>query len=435
MSQASAQQFNKNQIIFREDSMESGLYKIISGSIAFYQNYGTKQERLIGVSFAPNYFGMMGALTGQNATCTAVAREQSLVLYLPNNQLETFAKNDPANALGTMRTLARELRMADERMNSLLKQLRVIAEEDGETARKIAPLLERYPAAQMRILDAMEQPEWPKPVEKVPAPAAVGRIVIRERNQAPDMPEPYLKGHRGYPGVTHPEYKKYLFREDLVCPHCHQKFVANRIQVSKLIPTSELSEEKRYDLRIRYNDFEMEWHEIVTCPSCWFSAFESFFRENKRLYRDRYENDLARLRDTLTVSFYSEPDLETVFAQHYLALVCAPGFTDSRQIIARVWMNLVRLYQDAGEDELSDIAEQKALEANETVYKEVELTEGQEQRLCLTQAGILYARGEKQAARAWAVRVRRGSNDRTAYWNMAEQLIQDVRAEMKVENA
>ncbi|MBR3703983.1 MAG: DUF2225 domain-containing protein, partial [Oscillospiraceae bacterium] len=113
------------------------------------------------------------------------------------------------------------------------------------------------------------------------------------------------------------------------------------------------------------------------------------------------------------------------------AMVCAPGFTDSRQIIARVWMNLVRLYQDAGEAELSDIAEQKALEAYQTVYREVELTEGQEQRMCLTVAGILYARGEKQAAREWAIRVRHGSNDRTAYWNMAEQLLQDVRAEME----
>lgn len=444
MSQAAVQYLQKKQIIFYENSTDTGMYKIISGRIAFYKNYGTGDERLIGTSSAPNYFGMMSALTGEVTAYTAVALEQSAVLYLPQDQLEMFPKSDPAGALALMKTLSRELRSAERRANGLLTELRRIAAGGGEAAQEINALLERCSVTEKRILDAHEQPEVSAVVQTPEIPRAENPAAVSEKKifakHLPDkeetrLPDPYLEGHRGYPGITRPEDKKYLLEQELTCPHCRQKFTAVRIQTSKLVPIRNSAENRRYDLRVTYSDFEVEWHEIVTCPHCWFSAFENFFRESKSLYRSRYEGNLAKLRDTLAVSFYSEPDLDSVFAKHYLAMVCAAGFTDSRQIIARVWMNLVRLYQDAGEVQLADLAEQKALDAYQTVYREVELTEGQEQRMCLTVAGILYARGEKQAAREWAIRVRHGSNDRTAYWNMAEQLLQDVRAELEEEKA
>ncbi|MBR3705194.1 MAG: DUF2225 domain-containing protein, partial [Oscillospiraceae bacterium] len=351
MSQASVQYLQNKQIVFYENSTDTGMYKIISGKIAFYKNYGTGNECLIGTSSAPNYFGMMSALGGEVTAYTAVALEQSAVLYLPHDQLEIFPKSDPTGALALMKTLSRELRSADNRANDLLNQLRRIAAGGGEAAQEVAALLERYPVTETRIVDAFERPEaapMPEKPEVLPVekPVAVSEKKIFTKH-LPDkeevhLPEPYLEGHRGYPGITRPEDKKYLLEEELTCPHCRQKFTAVRIQTSKLIPIRDSAENRRYDLRVTYSDFEVEWHEIVTCPHCWFSAFENFFHENKSLYRSRYEGNLANLRDSLAVSFYSEPDLDSVFAKHYLAMVCAPGFTDSRQIIARVWMNLVR---------------------------------------------------------------------------------------------
>lgn len=448
MSQASVSYFQKNQVIFYENSTDNNLYKIISGSIAFYKQYGMPDEQLIGISSAPNYFSMMSALSGVPTAYTAVALEKTAVLHLPQSQLETFPKGDPASALALMKTLANELCAADNRLRSLMDELGRIVRDGGETGQKITQLLDNCRAAvdEERILDAFVPPapiETPTPIE-TPAPPETSAppekdepvVVVYEsakKNSAMQMPEPYPEGHQGYPGVKRPEDKKYLIQQELTCPHCRQKFTAERVQLSKLIPVRDPSEEKRYDLRVTYNDFELEWHEIVTCPSCYFSSFDQFFREEKSLYKSRYESGLAKLCDSIAIDFYTEKDLDTVFAQHYLALVCAQGFTDSRQITAHVWMNLVRLYHDAGDAALADLAERNALDAYQTVYREVELTPGQEQRLCLTIAGILFARGEKRAAREWAIRVRQGSSDSSAYWTMADQLIQDVREEMDAE--
>lgn len=433
MSQASVQNFQEKQIIFREGGVDKSLYKIISGKVAFYLNYGTPGESLLGISAAPNYFGTMNVLTGEPAAYTAVAIERSMVLQLPEAELETFPKSDPHNAVAVMKALAGSLDAADRKLRSLLSKLREIVETGGGNAQMLSALADSYAddAGKGVVVDeftpcTLPEAEAPPAVEEKPASYAVG--------EEGTMPEPYPKGHRSYPGVTHPEYKKYLIPQEYTCPHCQHKFPGSRIQVSKLIPIRDESEERRYDLRVTYKDFEMEWYEIVTCPHCCFSSFDSFFRESKSLYKSRYESKLAQLCDSIGIDFTAERDLDAVFAQHYLALVCAPGFSDSRQIIARLWMNLIRLYKDAGEPELAEIAEQKALDAYQTVYMEVELSEGQEQRLCLTVAGILFARGDKRAAREWATRVRLGSGDRSAYWNLAEQLIQDVRAELAAEN-
>ena len=436
MSQASVHYFQKNQVVFYENTANISLYKIISGVIGFYENYGTADEKLIGTSVAPNYFGMMSVLGGRPTAYTAVAMETSAVLCLPQAQLETFPKSDSTNALACMQTLAGELCAADERFNALLDELRRIADMGANAYTQLNALLTRYTAAERRILDTYTKPEPPRPVQARPIAKPVAAVkssagVNVPGKTAATMPEPYPEGHRGYPGVTRPEDGKYILKQEYVCPNCRKKFSGEKVLTSKLIPVRNTAETNRFDLRVRYNDFEMEWHEIVTCPDCYFSALENFFRESKSLYRSRYDENLQKLREKVVVRFGPDQDLDSVFARHYLALVCAPGFTDWRQINAHVWMNLMRLYEDAGDAALADFAEQTALEAYEKVYKEVELTEGQEQRLCLTVAGILYARGEKLAAREWAMHVRHGYGDRSAYWNMAEQLIHDVRAEME----
>lgn len=427
MSQASVKNFQEKQIIFYEGDTEKILYKILSGKIAFYTNYGMPGETLLGISAAPNYFGTMTILAGAPASYTAVAMEKSTVLYLPDSELESFPKSDPANALATMKTLAGALNDSDRKLRALLAELRKLSKGSSEDAAALAALADTYTA------DALVLDRFTPYVPKVEA-APVSAPAVAAAAGSVQMPEPYLPGHKSYPGIVHPEYKKYLIKNEYTCPHCGQKFSANRVQTSKLIPIRSNAEAHRYDLRVTYNDFETEWHEIISCPNCYFSAFDSYFNESKSLYRSRYESKLAKLCDNIAIDFTADQNLDAAFAQHYLALTCAGGFTDHRQITARVWINLVRLYQDAGEPELAEIAEKNALEAYQNVFMEVELSEGQEQRLCLTVAGILYARGDKRAAREWAARVRQGSGDRSAYWTMAEQLIQDVRAEMAADN-
>ena len=426
MSSASVQNYREKQVIFSQGQIDRNFYKIISGKIGLYIGYGTADERMAGVTAAPRYFGAMNVFGGRPSQYTAVALEATTVLQLPEGELDTFFKNDPAGAATTMRTAAGQLAAMQQCMNVLLEGLRTADKVDAKALQDLIAQCEDFPVPAL-LLDDYE--------EYVPIAAEIPAAMVQNAEPAAaEVSSLFLEGHRGYPGVVHPEYKKYIIQVEHTCPHCMKKFRADKILTSRLIPVRDESEAMRYSLRVSYHDFEAEWYEIVTCPHCCFSSFENYFKDAKSLYRSRYEKKLEQLRNEVKPDFARERDLDFVFAQHYMALACASGMTDHRQIEARVWANLIRLYKDAGEEELTKIAEQKALDAYQTVYMECDLQPGQEQRLCLTIAGMLFARGEKRAAREWAARVRMGSGDRSAYWNMAEQLIQDVRSELAAEN-
>ena len=427
MSNAAMMNYDERQVIFFEGQMDPHLYKIMSGKIGLYLGFGTADEQLFGVTTAPNYIGAMNVFASQPAAYTAVALTKAMVLKLPEAELSTFAKSDPGAAVGMMKATAHQLVEEREKLKMLLGELKELCVPLKPERRAMQNLAAQYESVVQSVSVLDEYEEYVPEPEPMPEIATVSPQVVQ---MASDL---YLPGHAGYPGVTHPEYKQYLISVDYTCPHCQTKFKGDKILASRLIPVRSEAEELRYDLRVAYRGFEAEWYEIVTCPHCCFSSFENYFREGKSLYKSRYESKLAQFCDNVAMDFSRERDLDFVFAQHYLALLCAPGFTDWRQISARVWMNLIRLYHDAGETELSKLAEQKTVDAYQTVYMECELQPGQEQRLCLTVAGMLYARGEKKEARVWASKVRSGSGDRSAYWNMAEQLIQDVRAELEAE--
>lgn len=428
MTDAAMVGFGDRQIIFRQGQMDTNLYKIISGKVGLYIDYGTSKENFVGMATAPGYLGSRSALASYPSSYTAVALSNVMLLRLPDTQLITLAKNDPGASIHLMKKMAKYITEKDEELYLLLSELKELVSVYKPDRRALRNLVTRYEEiiADDGILDEFE-PYIPMP----PPPPTTPSVTF---DNIYDFADFYLPGHRSYPGITHPEYKKYLISVEYTCPHCQSKFRGNKILMSQLIPERSNAEELRYDLRVSYRGFETEWYEILTCPRCWFSSFESYFREEKTLFKSRYEEKLAQFYSEATMDFERERDLDFVFAQHYLALLCAPGFTDMRQIVARVWMNLVRLYQDAGEEELALFAEKKAVDSYQTVYMECDLTPGQEQRLCLTVAGMLYARGEKKEARVWASRVRTATGERSAYWHLAEQLMQDIRAELIEEN-
>lgn len=427
LSKASVQNYREKEVIFAEGKSDAYLYKIMSGQVAFFLDYGTPEEQLVGVSAPPNFFGTMNVFTGRPCGYTAVALTDTTLMRVPNAALDSFVRTNSATTIVGMKSVVDHLATVNEAVGLMMEELKAFCRGEKFGKRDLQDLVDRYGTilGSRVILDQYEE-YTPAPVEELPPEPAT--------TMEQDVASFYMEGHRGYPGIVHPEYKKYLIQTEYTCPHCQNKFKADKILTSKLIPVRDMAEEMRYDLRVYYRDFEAEWYEIVTCPHCYFSSFENYFRDTNSLYRSRYETKLAHLCDSIALDFTKERDLDFVFAQHYLALACARGISDRRQIEARIWMNLIRLYKDAGEEELSKAAEQKTVDAYQTVYMECELQPGQEQRLCLTVAGMLFAQGEKKAAREWAAKVRRGSGDRSAYWNMAEQLIQDVRAEMSEGN-
>ena len=82
MSNAVIENYQEKDIIFAQGDTRHHLYKIMSGTIGLYLNYGRADEHLVGVTSAPRYIGMMNAFADQPSTYTAVALSKVMVLPL-----------------------------------------------------------------------------------------------------------------------------------------------------------------------------------------------------------------------------------------------------------------------------------------------------------------------------------------------------------------
>jgi len=200
----------------------------------------------------------------------------------------------------------------------------------------------------------------------------------------------FPEGHEHYTGITRPEYLPLVFPKDYTCPFCKATFKDYRVFRSKLYENQPM----RYDLRKYFTDFQTEWYDILTCRSCLFSTFHTYFSEPKPMQKAKIEKALILARAEIHLDFDMERDLDFVFTVHYLAILCADGYPSvGKQIKAKLWGNLSWLYEDVENDKMAKYAAGKAAEAYEQVYTESRLTPVQEQITCLSIAGMQYRAG------------------------------------------
>ena len=233
----------------------------------------------------------------------------------------------------------------------------------------------------------------------------------------------FPENHKLYPGIVKPEYSNLVYPKEYECPFCGSSFSDYRISNSKLYEAAPA----RYDLRRYYNEFQTEWYEIVTCPQCFFSMFQTYFTEPKPLKKEKIENGLIDARETVILRFDEERDIDFVFTAHYLALLCSEGYASSvRQLRAKLWGNLSWLYEDVEDEEMMKFSAEKAAEAYETVYKETPVTPVQEQVICLSIAGMQYRAGIDRDMKRYLFAAKTSKAGNRVYNSLADDFMEKL---------
>ena len=230
-------------------------------------------------------------------------------------------------------------------------------------------------------------------------------------------------GHKGYPGITKPEYLRLVFPKDYECPLCKKSFQDYRVFRSKLYEASPI----RYDLRRYYTDFMTEWYDVIVCRNCLFSTFHNYFTEPKPIKKERINDAMVDIRQQIMLNFDDERDIDYVFMSHYIAMVCADAFTGAgKQIKAKLWGNLSWLYEDVNDEDMAKYSAKMAAEAYETVYKESRLTPIQEQITCLSIAGMQFRAGIDDNIKKYLFTVKTMQTGDKNYSKLAEDFMYEL---------
>ena len=414
MSEARLVNCLEDEVVLRQDDPSRVLYKVLSGSVGLYLNYGQADEYLVGVVSAPRCFGEMTILAGQPAPYTVVALKETALLRVPEDNFERFIRDNHQNAIMIMKTMARNLAMVNMNMGLLIDELTELSRGEQVDEAALKRLAAQYSGEESGPV--MDQEEEPEPV-KPPEPPDAGIFPV---------------GHKRYPGITHPEYREGVYQKRYSCPHCGSSFMGWHIFSSKLVVSQEASWMTRYDGRRAYQNFEPCWYEVVTCPECCFSAISNCFLESRMLMKDRYENRLREAVKQLKPNPAAERDLNFVFTQHYLALICAQGllFTQRRQSTAKLWKNLCWLYEDAGDHDMERLAAEAAAQALLDARDPQERDTVQQQKTLLDVAAMFQKAANRQQAWEYALKARDRNPD-SLYGGMAQRLLDTLREERR----
>lgn len=107
--QGRLKKFAENTVIVKEGEMQTEMYKILSGKVAVYINYGKKNEYLLGLLSEQKCFGEICILCNKPSPYTVVAVYDVLAMRVSENEFDEFIQNNTRNASDIIKSLAREV--------------------------------------------------------------------------------------------------------------------------------------------------------------------------------------------------------------------------------------------------------------------------------------------------------------------------------------
>ncbi len=320
----SIKKFSAGKLIIDEnDKTNEEMFILLVGSVKAVKNYQTDDEIFVSKINPGNIFGQMSLFNNRDNGVSIIAIDEITVASITKRNFNSLAKKNVDVAIQMMEMVCERVYYANIE----------VARSNMEKTK----IFETYNIDENEFYDSLL----------------------------------YMKGHGTYDKTRPQEFEKVLYEDTFVCPNCQKAFDAMVPLTSRLIQKGELT----CDMRRNFNDFDPIWYDVVTCPHCYFSAIENMMKSDFTLNKQSYEDMLTLLNMRLKLDFTEPKTAQQVFASHYLALLCAEGYDNSKQLKSKYWRSLSWLYADFKDEKMELAATKNAYEATQKYFSESTLSE------------------------------------------------------------
>lgn len=179
--------FRNGEILFNEGDLGRNMYKLLSGSVGVYANYGAPEEKQLTTLKPGAYLGEMAVIEAAPRSATAVALEDGTTLAeIDGNALDGLIREDGEELYGILRHLSSRLRELSGDYAELCGTLRELGRLDtaGEKVGEgLLSKLKKFKAVYLMNRKAADQ-----------ASAEAARESSRPADGEPVRSETYRKG-------------------------------------------------------------------------------------------------------------------------------------------------------------------------------------------------------------------------------------------------
>lgn len=116
------EKYKEDTVILREGEEGKYMFLVIEGNVALYINYQKENEYLLGMCNKGNVFGEMGILCHDLSMYTAVAVNDVKAVKIAEEELGSFIKKYPEQAIGIMRSTARMNKVLNVNLKMLMEE-------------------------------------------------------------------------------------------------------------------------------------------------------------------------------------------------------------------------------------------------------------------------------------------------------------------------
>ncbi len=113
-ARASCRRIPGGRLLFHKNAPGDGLYGVLSGRIAFTMTSPEGKTLTLNTLGSGEFFGEIALLDGKGRSAAAVAREASLLLFIPRDEFLTFVRARPDTMLHIISVVCGRLRRSTE---------------------------------------------------------------------------------------------------------------------------------------------------------------------------------------------------------------------------------------------------------------------------------------------------------------------------------
>jgi len=405
-SHAKAKKFSNGQIIAKENDKTDEMYIVLEGTVGLYKN--ETKIRDVGVG---GFFGEMSLALQLEREETAVAEGNIILFAVERASVFEFFQTQPQLTGLMVKSLCQEL-------NSARKIIKRVAATESA-----AHLLEEPSATPAP--PAPEPPATDAPSAGFISDKPPADFVMPASAPASLPDELFPEGHKIYEKETQPpSAQELVYKKSFKCPVCDHSFLAYVVRTTRL-----KLERRDKDFRSYYmQDIDPTYYEIVTCPQCWFSNFESSYSQP---IVSRFKESINKITDykmQIGLDLTDDRSINAVFAGYYLALKGMPLFYKNHEMLtAKVWLRLMWLYQDAEDAEMEAMSAKKAHEAYLAAFEKTDASPDAVQQLCVLMGELSLIVKDVPNAKIFFVKARNHRGGSKALLTQAEDGIETIR--------
>ncbi len=280
------------------------------------------------------------------------------------------------------------------------------------------------PTQALAVMERLAGVKKQAPIHKVSDEGYTNAKKIEIAKRAFDLPDSIAEQGKS---LDIPTEAKHLHPAKYTCPVCGTEFMEKSILYS-LLRTVKTG----FDLRIEFKDFDPMWYNILVCPSCKYSNQEKDFAnvgrgEGVKIKQKLIDNGIAEI----TEIYSNNRTVDEVIIAHYIAASCVEELSDNEVSLAKLWLNIVWLYEDVGDDEMVRFASQKALEKYNHIYqftRKLESPEAEQQIFMIMAELCLRLSNKEQAMQFLSLAFKSESSNRV-YKEKCRRKYEDLKYE------